>query len=70
MELIEAYPIATVCQVLDYPRSQIYYQGGRTGQSGWQEATADQGGPKGDGGRPGESHPIDLEEVAQNHLFR
>lgn len=25
MQLIEAYPIATVCQVLDYPRSQVYY---------------------------------------------
>ena len=22
MELIETYPVATVCQVLDYPRSQ------------------------------------------------
>jgi putative transposase len=26
MELIETYPIATVCQVLDYPRSQVYYR--------------------------------------------
>jgi hypothetical protein len=26
MELIEAYPIATVCQVLNYPRSQVYYR--------------------------------------------
>jgi transposase InsO family protein len=26
MTLIEAYPIATVCQVLAYPRSQVYYQ--------------------------------------------
>lgn len=26
MELIEDYPIATVCQVLDYPRSQVYYE--------------------------------------------
>jgi putative transposase len=25
MALIERYPIATVCQVLDYPRSQVYY---------------------------------------------
>jgi transposase InsO family protein len=25
MQLTEAYPIATVCQVLDYPRSQVYY---------------------------------------------
>jgi putative transposase len=24
--LIEDYPIATVCRVLDYPRSQMYYQ--------------------------------------------
>lgn len=26
MQLIEAYPIATVCQVLEYPRSQVYYR--------------------------------------------
>jgi len=26
MELIETYPIATVCQVVDYPRSQVYYR--------------------------------------------
>ena len=26
MALIEEYPTATVCQVLDYPRSQVYYQ--------------------------------------------
>ena len=26
MELIETYPVATVCQVLDYPRSQVYYR--------------------------------------------
>ena len=26
MQLIEEYPIATVCQVLDYPRSQVYYR--------------------------------------------
>jgi len=26
MELIEAYRIATVCQVLGYPRSQVYYR--------------------------------------------
>lgn len=26
MALIKDYPIATVCQVLDYPRSQVYYQ--------------------------------------------
>lgn len=25
MQLIEEYPIVTVCQVLDYPRSQVYY---------------------------------------------
>jgi putative transposase len=25
MALIERYPIATVYQVLDYPRSQVYY---------------------------------------------
>ncbi len=25
MQLIETYPITTVCQVLDYPRSQVYY---------------------------------------------
>jgi hypothetical protein len=24
--LIKDYPIATVCRVLDYPRSQVYYQ--------------------------------------------
>ena len=26
VELIETYPIATVCQVLDYPSSQVYYR--------------------------------------------
>ena len=26
MSLSQAYPIATVCQVLDYPRSQVYYK--------------------------------------------
>ena len=26
MELIETYPMATVCQVVDYPRSQVYYR--------------------------------------------
>lgn len=26
MQLIEEYPIATVCRVLDYPRSQVYYR--------------------------------------------
>lgn len=26
MRLKVEYPIATVCEVLDYPRSQIYYQ--------------------------------------------
>jgi putative transposase len=26
MELIETYPVATMCQVLDYPRSQVYYR--------------------------------------------
>lgn len=26
MELIQEYPIATVCQVLDYSRSQVYYE--------------------------------------------
>ena len=26
MQLIKEYPITTVCQVLDYPRSQVYYQ--------------------------------------------
>lgn len=26
MELISQYPVATVCRVLDYPRSQVYYQ--------------------------------------------
>ncbi len=26
MQLIQEYPIATVCQVLNYPRSQVYYQ--------------------------------------------
>jgi putative transposase len=26
MQLSQEYPIATVCQVLDYPRSQVYYQ--------------------------------------------
>lgn len=26
MQLSQEYPVATVCQVLDYPRSQVYYQ--------------------------------------------
>ena len=26
MQLSQDYPIATVCQVLDYPRSQVYYE--------------------------------------------
>jgi transposase InsO family protein len=26
MQLSQEYPIATVCQVLDYPRSQVYYK--------------------------------------------
>jgi putative transposase len=26
MSLSQDYPIATVCQVLDYPRSQVYYK--------------------------------------------
>lgn len=26
MSLSQEYPIATVCQVLDYPRSQVYYK--------------------------------------------
>ena len=26
MQLIEEYPVATVCQTLDYPRSQAYYR--------------------------------------------
>ena len=26
MQLKSAYPIATLCEVLDYPRSQVYYQ--------------------------------------------
>ena len=26
MQLIETYPIPTVCQVLNYPRSQVYYR--------------------------------------------
>ncbi len=26
MGLITQYPVATVCQVLNYPRSQVYYQ--------------------------------------------
>lgn len=26
MQLSQDYPIATVCQVVDYPRSQVYYQ--------------------------------------------
>jgi hypothetical protein len=25
MSLSQDYPVATVCQVLDYPRSQVYY---------------------------------------------
>lgn len=25
-QLIETYPIAAVCEVLDYPRSQVYYR--------------------------------------------
>jgi DNA-binding PadR family transcriptional regulator len=26
MRLSQAYPIATVCEVLNYPRSQVYYE--------------------------------------------
>jgi transposase InsO family protein len=26
MRLSQAYPIATLCQVLNYPRSQVYYE--------------------------------------------
>lgn len=26
MQLSQDYPIATVCQVLNYPRSQVYYE--------------------------------------------
>jgi hypothetical protein len=26
MQLSQEYPIATLCQVLNYPRSQVYYQ--------------------------------------------
>jgi transposase InsO family protein len=37
LALSEAYPVAVICQILDYPRSQVYYQA---------EAQRDEGGIK------------------------